>query len=223
MKNIIVVISAIVIVLMPLGVSSCLEEIPSGLKTTVRGVVIDTVKNKNIEGVKVVAHACRRHTFGVSCGDIIDSARTNHLGEFQIQFITTGDAVGYEAEVWQDENFIYTSRDSVSAGKLNVLTLYARELNTLKMQVGIQKNSLSPIRVPGFGGTVITIGRDTRDTTVYPKVLPMAQNFLVFEAYDTTIHEYNNVRISIDTLDIGLVDTTYFKKVITDPKNWPRR
>ena len=206
--------------IIPLTINSCENEIPAGLQTIAKGQVLDSVKNKTLAWAKVVLSGCHGTFYGLSCSNIIDSVRTNNIGEFEITFTTDGKDKSYEISVFEDEDFIFSSAETIKIGQANSLTLYATELSILKVKLEIDNNSVGPIRLITPGGNHSIINKNTRDTIIYGKVIPKYKNRFTFDAYDPSISAVDKYRKSRDTLDIDLRDTTYFVKKITDPKLW---
>lgn len=214
-------VASLIISIILLIFTGCAEEIPAGLATTVRGSVIDSIKKSSLEGVKVAVLGCSyRIMYGPSC-QVIDSVKTDSRGEFEISFVTDGTDDFYLASAQENENFIFASSDTVEAGTANAVALYARELNTLKIEVKIDTNSVGTIRLLTPGGNRAFINQSTRDTIIYGKVIPMQTNWFTFDVLDSTITEISRRRRSRDTLNVGLSDTTFYLKQIKDPKEWP--
>ncbi len=212
-----ILFTILIVVSLPVTLINCLDPIPAGLETTIRGQLEDSVKQKKIGGAKVIVWGCGI-TFmrGEECFDIIDSVRTDKQGRFDIYFVTAGDAIRYEVSADVDESIGHPSREEVTAGRRNYFSLHARELNHLRIHE-IEKDLASPVFARTGYGMIAQISKTTRDTVIYTRVLPMSENQVIFTTYDTAI---NASRISVDVANVDLRDTTLFTKKITDPTKW---
>lgn len=217
MKRLRVLFSVLIVVLLPTLLINCFDPIPAGLETTIRGQLEDSVKQQKIAGAKVIIRGCYLSLMrGKDCGRIIDSVRTDRQGRFNLFFITEGGASHYEVSAEWNESVIYPSKEEVTAGRRNFLSLQARELNHIRIHVRIEGDLAYPIIVQTIGSAAHVL-KTTRDTVLYRRVLPMSENQIVFSTYDTAIRAS---RRSVDIINIDLRDTTHFTKTISDPTKW---
>lgn len=210
-------------VLMLILCTSCWEDVPGGLSTDISGQVTDSIKGKTIEGAKVLLIACNPGLFNDGCSNILDSARTDSEGRFAFNFTTSGKDDAYFVKVEEDNSFILSSTDTVIAGRVNKAKIFVRELNFLKVKIQIESNTVGPIKLITPGGNINIISQDTRDTTVFGKVLPMTTNWFTFEVYDEETGQNNKYRRDTDTLVVDMADTVLYLKKIENPKEWPVR
>lgn len=218
MKRLLVVLTASIVVAVPLLLINC-ELIPEGLETTVRGQVYDSIKQKMLEGVKVIVWACvpTYSSMGPSCHHLVDSGRTDEQGRFKIDFVTEGDASRYYLSIDPESSFhVPELEEKVHAGADEFTTMYAQELNYIKVEVHIDNNPFGPMLMESASYNMAKIYQHTKDTIIYGRVLPGALNHVTFSVYDETV---GMTRASVDELNVGLNDTTYVKN-ITDPTLW---
>lgn len=218
MKTIHPIITALIVAMVPITFINCEDLIPAGLETSVRGRVYDSVRQEIVSGAKVIVWRCRVSFHpGTVCSNVVDSVRTDKQGRFNVDFITQGNASQYKVAVFEDESFINASWEEVEAGRPNFISLYARELKHIRVEVQIGNNPVNQIYLRTASSNLARIYQRTRDTVIYGRVLPMAENELYFTTYDTSI---NQARRSVDVVNVDLRDTTHFLKKISDPKEW---
>ena len=220
MKKLLYLISAIMLGLTPFTIINC-EEVPAGLVTSVEGEVWDSVKHKPLEGVKVLLVPCY-YTWGSVpkvCGDAIDSARTSASGQFKFELTTDGRADAYEVVVWRDSFFFSNFSEEVTIGENNLITLYARELSRLKVNLEIRDNPIGEIQMYTAAASSHIVNQSTRDTVIHTTFLPVEINTVAFRVYVPNMG--TKYRLSIDTFDVSTTDTTYFRKIVETPLDWP--
>ncbi len=200
--------------------TACREPIPTDIGTTVRGTVIDSVKNKPLENAKVVLYGCNQTFTGVYCTTPLDSTRTNQKGEFEIAFATEGQSIDYEVEVVHDENYVNSTRQRVQAGQTNRVELKARELNLLRATIKVVSNPADSLIIGTFYGKPSVLYGSSIDTVLYLKVLPTAANYVIYTLWDTRT---GRDRGTIDTVQTTLADTTLYEKVIQNIFDLPIR
>jgi hypothetical protein len=196
---------------------SCKKAIPENVVTTVKGFVIDTVKNKRLSNAKVSIYGCRQTTFSISCATLITSTRTNSNGDFSINFNSDGKSISFQAEVDYDENFDYSSTVKLLEGNTNDIKLTAREFNYLKTRLIITNNPFD---------TLVNLSRNTRhifygqtlDTTIMNRVLPNGINFIIYSAWDRNVGKYRRL---IDTLTVGMQDTINYTRTLPNVNTFP--
>lgn len=190
--------------------------------TIVTGVVIDSVKNIPAVNQKVIVVSCYYGNFLPVCGNLVTETRTNANGEFTLRFESKKNPIGYEARAGFDDNkYYYSSSNSetVLLDQENNFTFYARELGYLKAFIKTDNNPFKHM-VISSGNSNHTLLGSSFDTSLIFKILPNANNKIIFSVWDTTIGKY---RTLIDTLQIGLRDTTFYNRHITDSRNFPVR
>jgi hypothetical protein len=198
---------------------ACKKTISSNISTTVKGFVIDTVKNKRLPNATVIINGCDQANFRTYCIDSLTSTKTNANGEFEITFQSNGTSIGFEATVSTDENYDYSTFQTLEPGKTNTISLKAREKNYLKANINVTNNPLEPLVVLSIGTKHVIYSRNV-DTLLWFRVLPGAQNLIIFSAWDRSAGGYRQL---IDTLQINMQDTTYYRKVLPDVQSFPLR
>lgn len=201
-----------------LGFNACKKEIAN---TSVSGIVIDTVLNKVAANQKVIVVACYAGNFRPICGNLVASTITNSRGEFKINFAASKNPFGYEIRAGFDSTYYYSSSPSEAVIPLqnNNYSLYARGISYLKLNLKVFNNPLNPLLI-SCGNSFFTLTGSNIDTSIYCKILPKSTTQIVYNVFDLTI---NKNRQAIDTLNIGLQDTTEYTKQILDTRNMPIR
>lgn len=191
----------------------------SSINTTVRGTVVDTVKNKAITNQKVIVVACYPGNFRPICGNMIFSTLTNKRGEFEINFDAPKNPLGFEVRAILDSNFYFSASPSevVTPLVINNYTLYAREISFLKVLLKVNNNPFNQLGISCGNSNHFLIGGSI-DTLLYFKILPKAENKLIFTVWDPAVGKYRGL---IDTLHIGLLDTTLYSRQILNTQNMP--
>ena len=197
---------------------TCKKAIPSNVITTVKGFVIDTVKNKRLSNATVIIEGCGEANFRTFCTDSLTSTKTNTNGELDISFRGNGHSTGYEASVVTDENYDYSTFIRLKPGESNNIILYAREKNYLKANIKILNNPFDTLVVLSAGSTKHIIYGRTSDTLLYFRVLPNALNLMVFSAFDKSVGRFRRL---LDTLQITMLDTTIYSKIIPNVQLFP--
>jgi hypothetical protein len=185
--------------------------------TTVKGFVIDTVKNKRLPNATVIINGCHEANFRTYCIDSLTSTKTDVNGEFEITFRADGHSTGFEATVLTDENYDYSTSQTLEPGKTNNISLKTREKNYLKANIKVTNNIFDTLVALSIGTKHIIYGRNP-DTLLYFRVLPNTQNLLIFSAWDKNVGRYRRL---IDTLQITMQDTTIYNKILPDVQNFP--
>lgn len=198
---------------------ACKKPISSSIRTTVKGFVIDTVKNKRLPKATVIINGCHQANFRTYCIDSLTSTKTNANGEFEITFQSDGTSIGFEATVSTDENYDYSTFQTLEPGKTNTISLKAREKNYLKANINVTNNPLDPLVILSIGTKHIIYSRSV-DTLLWFRTLPSAQNLMIFTAWDRSAGGYRQL---IDTLQITMQDTTYYRKVLPNVQTFPLR
>ena len=190
-------------------------------QTIVRGTLVDTVKNKVIANQKVIVVSCYAGNFRRECGNLLTSTRTNSEGKFEISFDAPNNPLGFEIRAALDSNYYFSSSTSeeVIPLKANDFTLYAREISYLKLDLKVSNNPLNPLLI-SCGNSFFTLAGSSIDTVLYCKILPKSKTEIVYNVWDRTS---NQNRQLIDTLNLGLKDTSAYSKQITDTRNMPIR
>ena len=201
-----------------LGLNACKKE---AANTSVSGTVVDTVLNKVAANQKVIVVSCYQGNFRPICGNLIASTITNSRGEFEISFAAPKNPFGYEIRAGFDSTYYYSSSPSEEVIPLqnNNYTLYARKISFLKALIKVNSNPFNQM-VISCGNTNHALTGATIDTTLYFKILPKAENKVIFTVWDPAVGKYRGL---IDTLQIGLLDTTIYSKQIPDTRILPIR
>jgi len=173
----------------------------------VTGVVIDTVKNIKIANQKVILVSC--YAQGLTplvCGNLVASTTTDSSGKFEFN-ITAQDTLGFQIRAVLDSNyyFPFSQSEQVIPNKTNVFTLYAREINYVKGDIKVDNNPFNRIFID-CGNTYYIIYGNSIDTTLYFKILPNAQNVMMYSVFDSA---YGKDRMLLDTIQTTLADTMY--------------
>ena len=216
MKNNIKYLLVICLPLILISFSNCRKDT---VNTTVKGIVIDTVKNVPAANQKVIIVSCYAGNFRPICGNLLASTITNAKGEFELNFFAPKNPFGFEIRANFDSTYYYNSSPSenVIPLEINNFILYARKVSYIKLNLKVGNNSLFPFNVSS-GLSYHTIDGNSIDTTLYFKVLPNSNTKILYTVWDPSL---NNNRRIIDTLKLGLEDTTYHNKLITDTRNMP--
>ena len=187
--------------------------------TIIKGIVIDSVKNKIVANKKVVVVSCYWYNFLPVCGNLITSTTTNSKGEFELSFDATDNPLGFEVRAGLDSNYYFSASTSEKVIPLqaNYITLYAREVSYLKLHLKVLNNPLPPLQI-SCGNTYHTLTRNAIDTVVYCKVLPNSTTKVIYWVWDPL---FNKNRQLIDTLYLGKNDTTLHEFQIVDTRNMP--
>lgn len=214
-KNIIILIAFIFTVCF----SSCYKKISQDNITTVKGFVIDTIKNKRLANATVKINNCYYNYgyFKVFCNDSLTSIITDKNGEFELKFRSEGEPIAFEASVVTDENFDKSNQVPLKGGDINTIRLKAEEKNFLKTNIKINNNPFENLLVLINGSRKIIYGQN-KDTLIYFRVFPNSENHIRFVAYDKTIEKYRSLDKVIKT---DLSDTTYYSIDLPDVKTFP--
>ncbi len=201
-----------------IGLNACKKEVAN---TSVSGTVLDTVMNKVAANQKVIVVSCYQGNFRPICGNLIASTITNARGEFEISFVAPKNPYGYEIRAGFDSTYYFSSSPSEEVIPLqkNSYTLYARQISFLKASIKVNNNPFNQM-VISCGNSNHALTGATIDTTLYFKILPKADNKVIFTVWDPGVGKYRGL---IDTLQIGLQDTTLYSKQIADTRNLPIR
>lgn len=190
-------------------------------QTTIRGTVVDTVKNKVVANQKVIVVSCYAGNFRRECGNLLTSTKTNSVGRFEISFDAPNNPLGFEIRAALDSNYYFSSSTSeeVIPLKVNDFTLYAREISYLKLNLKVFNNPLYPLLI-SCGNSFFTLAGSSIDTVLYCRILPKSETDIVYNVWDPAA---NQNRQLIDTVNLGLKDTSVYSKQITDTRNMPIR
>ncbi len=208
-----------------LGLFSCIKEIPPNVNIIVRGVVIDTVKNKPLSNTKIIINGCGQTLMaGILCTDLVDSTRTNANGEFELVLKTEGKSIWYEVQAEEYvENVDYSTKVKVKLGEdNNNIIINARELSRVKVELKVKQNPLvsrpdNPLYVASTY-TIHYLYHPQIDTILYLKVLSNFKNRLSFSTADVSIGKNRGIS---DTVWIGLSDTIPYTLIIENTKELP--
>ena len=196
---------------------SCRKAIPKNVVTTVNGYVIDTIKNKRLPNATVAIYGCKQTTFNISCAYEIATTKTDSNGDFSITFNSDGKSIEFEAKINYDENYDYSSKITLTAGRINTVKITAREYNYLKTHLIITNNPFDTLVNLSANVRHIFYGR-TLDTTIMNRVLPNATNLIIYSAWDRNVGRYRRL---IDTLQIGIQDTINYSRVLPNVNTFP--
>ncbi len=196
---------------------ACKKPISSSTRTTVKGFVIDTVKNKKLPNATVIINGCHQANFRTYCIDSLTSTKTDANGEFEITFQSDGSSIGFEVTVETDDNYDFSIAQSLEPGKTNNVQLKAREKNYLKANIKVTNNLIDPLVILSIGTKHVIYSSGT-DTLLYFRVLPMAQNLIIFSSWDKNAGGYRQL---IDTIQISLQDTTLYRKILPNVQSFP--
>ena len=216
MRTLYCLITLLVVAASPLAFMNC--EWPE--ETRLRGQVYDSVKQTMLEDVNVILWSCQRSfsSAGITCNTIVDSARTNKNGRYLMHFLPDQTTDEYMVVIDNDNSFYSMERKKVRAGVENFVTIYARQVNYIKVKLTINNNSVGPITMETALGNEVLIPQHIRDTVVYGRVMPNTRNHsIIFYVYDDGLKD---TRMSEAFLNIDLRDTTYFEMNIADPAEW---
>ena len=203
---------------------SCAKDIKKGTRITARGFVIDTVKNKNLAFAKVYLVGGKvRGSNGVTYYyNYVDSAVSDINGNFTIDYKAEGNSVDYVLEVASDEKFSNADYQQFPfANNETNVRLKSQELNFLKLNLKVDFNRYDTFYVyPSYGYSRRLIGRSI-DTTILLKVLPNNTNTITYRIMSIGNDSGAIYRRLIDTLNIGLTDTTNHSKRIFSTYQMP--
>jgi hypothetical protein len=190
---------------------SCAKDIKKGTRISARGFVIDTVKNKNLAFAKIYLVGGKvRASNGVTYYyNHVDSTLSDINGNFSFDYRAEGNSVDYVLEVASDDK--YSSNQYQQIPFVNNETnvrLKSQELNFLKLNLKVDFNRYDTFYVyPSHGFYKRLIGRSI-DTTILLKVLPNNTNSITYRVMSIGNDSGAIYRRLIDTLNIGLTDTT---------------
>ncbi len=207
----------IAVVMLLIFAMSCKKAIKENVLTTVAGYVIDSVKNKKLPNATVTIYGCRRTTFSISCATVVATAKTDLNGNFILSFNGDGLSIGYEARINYDENYDRSSTVTLTPGTRNNIIIAAREFNYLKTHLTITNNPFNDLVVLSANTRHVLYGQ-TLDTIIMNRVLPNAVNNIMYSAWDTNLGGY---RTLVDTLQIGMQDTTNYSRVLPNVNTFP--
>jgi hypothetical protein len=176
---------------------------------TIQGIVLDSVKNKNLANATVVLNGCRNLFINgdLSCSERLATTITNSRGEFKIDFSSGKNFSAFSVEVEEDGNITYSAPENIINNNTN-LKLFARENSFLKAHIKVINNPFDTL-ISSLKTRHFLKGR-TVDTILFYKVVPQSENYFIFITWDTKVGGYRRL---IDTLQISLKDTTnYFSK-----------
>ena len=204
----------IAILLFSLIISCKIEPIPAGIVTTVKGFVIDSVKNKRLANVTVEILGCRNYNTtiggGIYCDVSVKTAKTNYNGEFSIDFNSDGVNIGYEAAIMYDDNYIRGQTVPLNIGVVNNIKLSGREFNSLKTHLIIKNTLYESLTCYGDYNSHILKGNYI-DTIIFNKVLPNSETTLRYIGDD---YKLGGARRQLDTIKIGSQDTTFYERTL---------
>jgi hypothetical protein len=185
----------------------------------IQGIVLDSVKNKNLSNATVVLNGCNNFIFngGLICSQKLATTTTNSKGEFKIDFSSEREFSAFSVEVQEDENITYSALENI-VNTNTTLKLFARENSFLKAHIKVNNNPFDTL-ISSLKTRHLLKGR-TVDTILFYRVVPQSENYFIFITWDTKVGGYRRL---IDTLQISLKDSTnYFSKpldVSTFPLN----
>jgi hypothetical protein len=87
----------------------------------------------------------------------------------------------------------------------------------LKANIKVLNNPFGRI-VISTGNTNHFLNGNSIDTLLYFRILPNLTNQIIYTVFDANFGKYRQI---IDTIQIGLSDTTIYSKIIPDTQNFP--
>ena len=203
---------------------SCAKDIKKGTQISVSGFLVDTVKNKNLAFAKIYLVGGKvRGSNGVTYYyNYVDSTTSDINGNFSINYRAEGNSVGYVLEVASDDKFSSGDYQQFAfANNETNVRLKSQELNFLKLNLKVDFNRYDTFYVyPSHGFSKRLIGRSV-DTIVLLKVLPNNANTITYRIMSIGNDSGAIYRKIIDTLNIGLTDTTNISKRIFSTYQMP--
>lgn len=163
---------------------SCHKNQPASPIVTITGSVIDTVRNRPVEGVTVMAY--ETDCFGLCVNarvTFFDSATTDINGRYELKFNFGGNVSNYHIAVSQDTYRYY--------GQLNTYMplLHDTVINFETIGKSILKHNIrsgtfrfQKLYVTSFS-TAYMLNQYTADTTLYFDIAPNQKNYLVYQNY----------------------------------------
>jgi hypothetical protein len=200
----------LVIPFMLLMLYGCRKNIPAGIETTITGKVYDPKTNKPITQAGIYIQEYEPGgMYPPQFMGIIDSARTDNDGNYQINFTTTGRGTEYRITFSPGNSYDpITVPKKIQPGRDTVINFVAFKIHTLKARVIVTNNYNPPLKVYTRLHTLNagSIHSLSADTTIYLSILPDQYNEVFFNIKNVDTPSLYNMRI--DTLLFqGFTDT----------------
>lgn len=198
-------------------------------ETTVTGSIKDGNFHTPIQGAKVYVwqygksgDLVKSQTFPEK---IIDSAITNHLGKYTINFESSNRAHAYKAHFSLSKEFIYSyPSQEIQKGNNNIFDFAAYKTCVLKATIACSADQAYPLNIytrseinPDEPLFAFKLNEVKSDTTLMLKLIPNKNNSVVFTVYDGkssfTYSETIRPNASLDTIVRRYdLDPKFFKR-----------
>jgi len=198
------------------------EEIPEGIHTKITGITYDPFLERRIAFAEVGLIGFSNRTGE----DIVTIFQTNRYGEFNFSFTTDGEYYAYQLAFINEERFVQASIDTVVTGISSKVTLEARELTNLRLQLSLDTNSVGNISInidpilaepPDVFITKTFLSID-RDTSLAFKVFPNQFNRVFFSARDSINNTTYRKEEFVEVGMVTIIDTLEYEIHLEDPR-----
>jgi hypothetical protein len=192
------------------------KKVEPGITTTVRGYVIDSVKNKRLANAGIIIYGCNiTYTPGArACRDSVAGGRTNAKGDFNFSFVSDGNYMSYAIEGERDVNYWFNKEKRLTVGITNDLVLGATENSYLKMHLVVLNNPFNSMIVFGGSSGRHRIQGISKDTIIYFRASSWANiSYTVVDAAGKTRSLREDVRLEN-------TDTTSYQKIIQNTQDF---
>ncbi|WP_461790810.1 carboxypeptidase-like regulatory domain-containing protein [Pedobacter sp.] len=198
------------------------KKVKPGVETSIRGYVIDSVKNKRLANATVLVLGCSINPYNGSrqCYNEVHRTKTDANGSFKTAFVSDGKYVGYSVAIEDDENYVNRSGEAytykLNPGVENNLIVNVIEMNLMKFNLKVLKTDAERLAVY-VNYKNIDLPAKPLDTTLEVKILPDAVNNVFFIAYYP-----NDVRKGFREYPrFGKESVVFYEKIIEDTKELP--
>ncbi len=219
--------------------SGCRKNIQAGVNIRADGYVIDSVKNKKLSNVSV--YLISGHEFGLQAVDyygVVDSAVTDANGSFSINYTADGKSYDYELSLIYVDINAMRHFNAVIPDRMNLfyefdfktqlsdVAISARELNFMKIHLSVLSNPYDTLLLyvnPSYAaaGQEYDFYRNTIDTTILARSLPLGQNFIYYTIITSQLRDSVLCRTETDTITTNLSDTFDIQKNISSAYDIP--
>jgi hypothetical protein len=181
----------VVLLIVMLKFSSCfvwpnydITPIEAGLETKVTGKVYEFVlKTPEVSCIVYAVESLLDSEIGYR---YVDSTLTDSLGNYALEFTTSGEGYGYGAEIKLpgEKHFFlngYGYKAQVYAGSENTVDFNIARTNILRVAITVNDNPYRQLRCKGeYDTNFLEIFGEDADTTLFIEVVPNIKNALYF-------------------------------------------
>jgi hypothetical protein len=203
------------VVFMILSLFSC-KKVKQGVRTTVKGYVIDSAKNKRLANAKVMLLGCKILSVNGSrsCSDPLMDVTADQNGNFSMDFTAEGNYHSYDVAMVENEDYvrprsIYSYQ--LVAGKENNITIKGIEMNVMEMHLKVSKTTANSMAL-FVNYKRLALPAKPIDTILRFKIVPEEFNDFYFFAY----YPLDVSRGLRETLRLGKEPVVYYEKIVED-------